>query len=370
LNFKYLALCWAGVWASWGLARSPYSVLGLSETASDEEVKKAYLKKVKEFHPDTSALPPGEAQKKFKELQTAWEQIQKKMPRTHFANEDRARAREEAAQILEKAWEEGTFSAATVETLPRKKAYLKRSPLVALPGRGPKEEGEWEALASFLQKRMPQLMTRLSQPEAMDSLILAIQSYQGMTGTAVQQIRAGLLEPLEDFLLDSTADTPSFIKAVGVRMERLPSQDALLTNALAKMQAQAALALNSTLEAVPKKLAQELLEEKFDAIWKNPVRNHELGFLLPVFNAWLSPSDHIELLGNLLEKLESLPLSARQLGGVKSIQERAERAVERIFQKNPELKAPLIEKTAFWKRFFQSVPRCEILLGRLARRLQ
>ena len=55
----------------------PYSVLGVSRNASDEEIKKAYRNLSRKYHPDANVNNPNKAQaeEKFKEIQAAYNQI-------------------------------------------------------------------------------------------------------------------------------------------------------------------------------------------------------------------------------------------------------------------------------------------------------
>ena len=57
--------------------RNPYQILGVSETASMDEVKKAYRKLSRIYHPDANINNPNkdQAEAKFKEIQAAYQQI-------------------------------------------------------------------------------------------------------------------------------------------------------------------------------------------------------------------------------------------------------------------------------------------------------
>lgn len=56
---------------------NPYRVLGVSENASDDEIKKAYRKLSRKYHPDTNINNPDKeaAEEKFKEVQEAYQEI-------------------------------------------------------------------------------------------------------------------------------------------------------------------------------------------------------------------------------------------------------------------------------------------------------
>ena len=57
----------------------PYEVLGLKRGASDEEIKKAYRRLSRKYHPDANVNNPNaaEAEEKFKQVQAAYDQIMK-----------------------------------------------------------------------------------------------------------------------------------------------------------------------------------------------------------------------------------------------------------------------------------------------------
>ena len=55
----------------------PYSVLGISRGATDDEIKKAYRALSRKYHPDANINNPNkdQAEAKFKEVQQAYQQI-------------------------------------------------------------------------------------------------------------------------------------------------------------------------------------------------------------------------------------------------------------------------------------------------------
>src|SRR6202166_4184376 len=63
--------------------RDPYEILGVSQSASETEIKKAFRSLAKKHHPDTHAGDKN-AQKKFQEISGAYEIVGDKDKRTKF----------------------------------------------------------------------------------------------------------------------------------------------------------------------------------------------------------------------------------------------------------------------------------------------
>lgn len=64
------------------MARDPYTVLGVSKTASQSEVKSAYRRLAKRYHPDTNDDP--KAQERFAEVNAAYEIVGDKEKRKQY----------------------------------------------------------------------------------------------------------------------------------------------------------------------------------------------------------------------------------------------------------------------------------------------
>lgn len=64
----------------------PYTILGISKEAGEEEIKKAYRKLAKKYHPDVNR-GNTEAEKRFKEIGEAYKILSDKASRAAYDNE-------------------------------------------------------------------------------------------------------------------------------------------------------------------------------------------------------------------------------------------------------------------------------------------
>ena len=66
--------------------RDYYEVLGVEKTATADEIKKAYRKLAKKYHPDANSDHKEEAEKKFKEIAEAYETLSDDGKRKQYDN--------------------------------------------------------------------------------------------------------------------------------------------------------------------------------------------------------------------------------------------------------------------------------------------
>ena len=62
--------------------RDYYEVLGVSKNASEDEIKKAYRKLARTYHPDVNKAP--DAEEKFKEVKAAYDTLSDSQKRAHY----------------------------------------------------------------------------------------------------------------------------------------------------------------------------------------------------------------------------------------------------------------------------------------------
>lgn len=139
---------------------NPYKVLGVSENASQEEIRKAYLALVKKYHPDkyTDEGMKELANEKLKEINQAYEILVKKKdePRSQQGYSQQGYSQQGYSQ--QNYWRgQGSYSGEYQSEFARARSYLSQNNLnaaKAILDNIPLHNGEWNYLYGVIHFRM------------------------------------------------------------------------------------------------------------------------------------------------------------------------------------------------------------------------
>ena len=102
----------------------PYQVLGVSRSASDEEIKKAYRTLSRKYHPDANVNNPNkdQAEERFKQVQQAYDLISRELPEATVMVQVLQMADRQAQEAMDRGRLEGSADSIIMEmepTVPR-----------------------------------------------------------------------------------------------------------------------------------------------------------------------------------------------------------------------------------------------------------
>lgn len=127
----------------WAWAISPWQELGIPEGSSLEEVKSAYHKKVKAFHPDIA--PPGKAKEfteKLQRINLAYEELRKTAPKM-ARTAPILRTEEKVLADLLREYQDKEFEQALAKNEGLREAFLREL-------QGLQNQGQWEFVKMHL----------------------------------------------------------------------------------------------------------------------------------------------------------------------------------------------------------------------------
>ncbi len=139
---------------------NPYKVLGVSENASQEEIRKAYLALVKKYHPDkyTDEGMKELANEKLKEINQAYEILVKKKDEPRGQQGYSQQGYSQQGYYQQNYWRgQGSYSGEYQSEFARARSYLSQNNLnaaKAILDNIPLHNGEWNYLYGVIHFRM------------------------------------------------------------------------------------------------------------------------------------------------------------------------------------------------------------------------
>ena len=86
------------------MAKNPYTVLGVPETATDEEIRAAYRRLAKKYHPDLNPNDPSAAAK-MNDVNVAYDQIKTAEKRVAYRDEEKAQTAYQSPYGYSNPWQ-------------------------------------------------------------------------------------------------------------------------------------------------------------------------------------------------------------------------------------------------------------------------
>lgn len=387
--FKFVLIAFFIVFLE-GSQGNPFEILGVNPNSTDEEVARAYRTKAKEYHPDVSTLSTEEANRRFKLIQSSFEAIQK-LRRSPVKAESQSQdfkrkneieketAKRTAREILEQDLKNGTFGFETLRKLPALAQKRAREGGFHF-GRGPKEDGEWEAISDFLKSQQTLLLNGNLNPNQLKDLLTEIDIYTEFTGESVKDIRAGLLEPFEMSILEKTKDRNIFLETLEGRLSRMsragayslfsatPQDSKKVFGSAPEFYVKQFGPFPKPSESPELQLAKEISALAFSKTQKNPSTLYELDYLIKSVPPALTPDEKLTFLADVVKHLDALPKNKVSKGAIEDFRNRIESKIKRVFSAHPELQSAYAKKGGWWERLAGSSSTCDIILGNIARK--
>ena len=86
------------------MAKNPFTVLGVSETATDDEIRAAYRRLAKQYHPDLNPNDPAAASK-MNDINVAYDQIKTAEKRAEYRASERAQNSYQQSAYQSNPWQ-------------------------------------------------------------------------------------------------------------------------------------------------------------------------------------------------------------------------------------------------------------------------